>query len=188
MKTRIILSALALLLLLSACGRRLDPETQALAETCDAVCMGKVEKWEFVPCSEGEELNLRCVERVDGSRWAVLLKLRLTADIFGNLTPKGTGLGTNSYWYIFVLADADWYSREVPPHGKLDRILFLDVVSGLTHWDSYMGAEDDYLVFTPHSPESVRWRTDDAEGIRFVEALRAYGRANRRELIPHAAQ
>ena len=87
-----------------------------------------------------------------------------------------------------MLADADWYSREMPPHGKPERILFLDVVPGLTHWDSYLGAEDDYQVFAPHSAESVRWRTDDAEGIRLIEALRAYGKRSSRELIPHAAQ
>ena len=188
MKTRIILSALVLTLLLSGCGRRLDADTRALAEACDAVCMGKVLKWEMVPCPEGTDLDLRCVEKEDGSRWAALIKIQLTADFLGNLTPKGTGLGTSSYWYVFVLADADWYNRPMPDHGKPERILFLDIVPGLTHWDSYLGAEDDYLLFAPHNAESVRWRTDDAEGIRFIEALRAYGRANRRELIPHAAQ
>ena len=29
------------------------------------------------------------------------------------------------------------------------------------------------LVFAPHDAESVRWRTDDAEGIRFVENTEA---------------
>ena len=190
MKTRrtILALFLALTLLLSACGRRLDDETQALAEACDAVCMGKVLKFEMVPYPEGTDLDLRCVELEDGSRWAMLVKLRLTADFLGNLTPLGPGLGTSSYWYIFVLADADWYNRTMPPHGKPERILFLDIVPGLTHWDSYMGAEDDYLVFAPHSAESVRWRTDDGEGIRFIEALRAYGKAHPRELIPHGAQ
>ncbi len=188
MKKRLILLtlALALTLLLPACGRSLDAETLALAEESDAVCMGKVVKCEMIPYPEGMDLDLRCVENADGSRWAMLVKLRLTADFYGNLTYKGRGLG--GYWYIFVLADADWYSREMPPHGKPERILFLDVVPGLTHWDSYLGAEDDYQVFAPHSAESVRWRTDDAEGIRLIEALRAYGKRSSRELIPHAAQ
>ena len=187
MKTRIIILAFVLVFLLSGC-KRLDPDTRTLAEVCDAVCMGKVLKFEMVPYPEGTDLNLRCVELEDGSRWAMLVKLRLTADFLGNLTPLGPGLGTSSYWYIFLLADADWYNRTMPPHGKSERILFLDIVPGLTHWDSYLGAEDDYLVFAPHDADSVRWRTDDAEGIRFIEALRAWGRANRRDLLPHAAQ
>lgn len=181
MKPRIILFTLALTFLLSSCAKPLDPDIQALAEVCDAVCMGRVESWERVPYPEETDLNLRCVEQADGSRWAVLIKLHLTADFCGNLTPRGTR-------YIFVLADGDWYSRAMPPHGKPERILFPDIVPGLTHRDSYMGEEDDCLVFAPHDAESVRWRTDDAEGLRFIESLRSYGRANRREPIPHAAQ
>ena len=179
---------LILALLLPGCGRKLDPDTRALAEACDAVCTGKVVSWEMIPYPEGTNFDLYCAERPDGTRWAMLVKLRLMADFYGNLTPKGTGLGAYSYWYIFVLADADWQRRPIPPYGKPERILFLDIVPGLTHWDSYLNAEDDYLVFAPHSAESMRWRTDDGEGIRFIEALRAYGKRNSRELIPHAAQ
>ena len=183
MKTRlfILTPTIALALLLSGC-KRLDADTRALAEASDAVCMGRVESWEQVPCPEETDLDLYCTQRWDGSRWAVLVKLRLTADFSGNLTLKGT-----SYRYIFVLMNAGWH-QPVPDSGKPERILFLDVVPGLTHRASYMGAEDDCLVFTPHNAESVRWRTDDGEGLRLIEALRAWGRAHRRELIEHAAQ
>ena len=185
MKTRlfILTPTIALALtLLSACAKPLDPETRALAEACDAVCMGRVESWEQVPCPEGTDLDLYCTQRWDGSRWAVLVKLRLTADFSGNLTLKGT-----SYRYIFVLMNADWH-QPVPDSGKPEHILFLDVVPGLTQRDTYSGIEYDCPVFTPHGPEGVRWRTGDVEGIRLIEALRAWSKSNRRELIPHAAQ
>ena len=126
MKTRtfILTLFLTLALLLSACGNRsLDPETKALAEACDAICMGKVLTWEQIPYPEETDLDLYCAERADGSRWAVLVKLLLTADFCGSLNRREIGPGNNSRRYIFVLMNADWH-QPVPDSGKPEHILF----------------------------------------------------------------
>ena len=61
MKARrtILTLVLFLALLLPSCGRRtLDPETLALAEASDAVCMGKVETWEWVLSAQTTKAKL----------------------------------------------------------------------------------------------------------------------------------
>ena len=142
MKTRrtILTLFLALTLLLSGCGRRLDADTRALAEACDAVCLGRFEPgstWMSlrVPGPEGTELE--GVETSDGTRWVRLLRIHLTADYLGNLTPRGTDLdGFSPYYYIFVLVGDDYRDAYSLPDytGRTDLLLFLDIVPGLTHW------------------------------------------------------
>ncbi len=192
MKTRIILSALVLALL-PACGSRtLDAETKALADSCDAVCLGRFEPavWysQLVHCPEGMELE--GTETSDGTRWVRLLRVHLTADYFGNLSPRGTELDRFSpYYYIFLLVGEDY--RDVYSlrdySGRTDLLLFLDIVPGYTQRVKEGSKEGEYLVFTPHGSTGLR-EPSDAAGLRLLDALRSYGRANRRELIPHAAQ
>ena len=194
MKIRLILLALALVLLLTSCGNRtLDPETKALADSCDAVCLGRCEPWsqwysQLVPCPEGMELD--GVETSDGTRWVRLLRVHLTADYFGNLTLRGTELDRFSpYYYIFVLVEGDYrgaYSLQ-DYNGSTDLLLFLDIVPGYTKRVKEGNREVEYLVFTPHGTSGLR-EPRDAAGLRLLEALPVYGKANPRKLLSfHAA-
>ena len=87
----VIFSLLALTIL-SGCGKKLDTETLTMLENCDAACMGKVQTIgsQMVPIPEGTGLD--CVETSDGMRLAMLLKIRLSEDFFGNLTPTGNSI------------------------------------------------------------------------------------------------
>ena len=194
MKKRLTILTVALVLLLSACGRRtLDPETQALAEACDAVCLGRFEpgsSWMSlrVPGPEGTELE--GVETSDGTRWVRLLRIHLTADYLGNLTPRGTDLdGFSPYYYIFVLVEEHYRDAYFLQdyRGRTDLLLFLDIVPGYTYPVKEGDKEVEYLVFTPHGRSGLR-EPADAAGLRLLEALPDYGKANPRKMLYHAAQ
>lgn len=195
-KIRWIYPMIALLLLLPVlpgCGRRgLDAGTLNLVESCDAVCLGRFEPgstWysQLVRAPEGTEL--KGVETSDGTRWVRMLRIHLTADYLGNLTLRGTDLDRFSpYWYILVLVEGDYrdvYSLQ-DYTGRTDLLLFLDIVPGYTHTEKVGGKETECLVFTPHGASGLR-EPADAAGLRLLEALRTYGKANARPLIWRAA-
>ncbi len=182
MKTNRILPILLLVLtlFLSACGKRLDAETQALAEASDAVCWVRAAEKTFVPVPEGLEGNWQTAS--NGEHWGNLMECMLMEDYFGNLTPDSM---PNR---VFVLLDRDQYSLMLysPEKKRKNCFLYLDLIPGYSrramNWE---GEEEEYPVFTARS---IRWETLDRECLRRMEALRAYGKAHPRELIPHAAQ
>ena len=171
---------LVLALLLSACGKRLDAETQALAEASDAVCWVRTGEKTFVPVPEELEGNWRTAS--NGEHWGYLMECMLMEDFFGNLTPDGM---PNR---VFVLLDRDQYSLKLysPQKKGKNLFLYLDLIPGYSrravNWE---GVEERYPVFTARG---IRWETLDRECLRRMKALRAYGKAHPRELIPHAAQ
>ena len=188
-----MMAFLLLLLVLSGCGRKgLDAETLDLVESCDAVCLGRFEPgstWSSQLVRAPEGVELKGVETSDGTRWVRMLRIRLTADYFGNLTTRGTALDRFSpYWYIFLLVD--WDYRDVYSlrdyMGRTDLLLFLDIVPGYTHTEKVGDRETEYLVFTPHGASGLR-EPADAAGLRLLEALRTYGKENARALIWRAA-
>lgn len=184
MKTRWVLLLLLLIpsLLLPGCGQRgLDAETQALAEASDAVCMVQFRVTELVQAPDGLEGNWQTTQ--DGTKWAHLLTFRLTADFFGNLTSRGIFF-KGSCGYIYILADLDLY-REIMSSKSQDLLLFLDILPGYTHQPGY--ANRKYLVFRVHGPDGAGKKITDKNGLRLLDALRAYGKDNPRKLIPYAA-
>ena len=182
MKTNRILPLLLLVLtlFLSACGKRLDAETQALAEASDAVCWVRAAEKTFVPVPEGLEGNWQTAS--NGEHGGNLMECMLMEDFFGNLTPDSM---PNR---VFVLLDRDQYSLMLysPQKKRKNCFLYLDLIPGYSrravNWE---GVEEEYPVFTVRS---IRWETLDRECLRRMEALRAYGKAHPRELIDQAAQ
>ena len=166
MKTRIILSALALLLL-SACGRRLDPETQALAEESGVICLVRVKD----------------VEPGDGY---CILKCQVREDYLGNLTKWGRDLNADnfppSYLYVLVEGELDLENSQQKSKNTLALTLFLkhdpeERVYSISRWG-------EFRVFLSAGKNALRWGGPvDAEGLRLRDALRAYGKAHSREPV-----
>lgn len=184
MKTRTIALFLAFALLLTGCGRSLDPETLALAEASEAACWVRVMERKRVPIPEGVEGNWSTA--TDGTQWGYLAECMLMEDFFDNLAPDGM---PNR---VFVLLDRDQYPLEVysSRHKGKSLFLYLNLIPGYTQGVEYWNGMDDvveaeYPVFTACG---IRWETLDRECLRRMEALRAYGKAHPRDLIPHAAQ
>ena len=160
---------LASALLLSGCGRSLDPETQAMAEKSDAICVvqvSSVEEGQADWVGSGKDRLLRCM---------------LYTDFLGNLTERGTSLNQNNQRSIFVLVDGE---EDVPGPGSV-LLLFLNVLPGYTWQEPMSGRER--LVFVPCGTEGVLRDPYDRKNQRLLEAVRLYGRKHPRELMEHAA-
>ena len=170
---------LALTLLLSACGKRLDPETLALAEASDAVCMVRTVKTEFVPVPEGMEGSWHTA--ADGTNWGNLMECSLMEDFFDNLGQAGRTAR------VFVLLDSGQYPQMLYGPQKKGKTLFmyLNLVPGYTQRVQGWDGEEEYPVFTAGA---IRWETLDRKCLRRMKAIRAWGRANPRKLPSRAAQ
>lgn len=164
----LLVLCLVLALLLSGCGRSLDPETQAMAEKSDAICVVKV--------SSVEEGQANWV----GTGKGRLLKCMLYADFLGNLTELGISLNVNKSRSIFVLLDGE---EDVPGPGS-ELLLFLNVLPGYTVREPLSGRER--LAFVPCGTAGVRREPYSRENQRLLEAVRLYGRAHPRELLENA--
>ena len=160
---------LAPALLLPGCGRSLDPETQAMAEKSDAICVVQV--------SSVEEGQADWV----GSGKGRLLRCVVYTDFLGNLTERGTSLNQNNQRSIFVLVDGE---EDVPGPGSV-LLLFLNVLPGYT-WQEPMSGRVR-LVFVPYGTEGVRREPYARKNQRLLEAVRLYGKKHPRELMEHAA-
>lgn len=165
----LLVLCLVLALLLSGCGRSLDPETQAMAEKSDAICVVQV--------SSVEEGQADWV----GTGKGRLLRCMLYTDFLGNLTERGTSLNQNNQRSIFVLVDGE---EDVPGPGSV-LLLFLNVLPGYTWQEPMSGRER--LVFVPCGTAGVRREPYDRKNQRFLEAVRLYGKKHPRELMEHAA-
>ena len=165
----LLVLCLVLALLLSGCGRSLDPETQAMAEKSDAICV--------VQISSVEEGQADWV----GTGKGRLLRCMLYTDFLGNLTERGTSLNQNNQRSIFVLVDGE---EDVPGPGNV-LLLFLNVLPGYTWQEPMSGRER--LVFVPCGTAGVRREPYDRKNQRLLEAVRLYGRKHPRELMEHAA-
>ena len=160
---------LASALLLSGCGRSLDPETQAMAEKSDAICVVQV--------SSVEEGQADWV----GSGKGRLLRCVVYTDFLGNLTERGTSLNQNNQRSIFVLVDGE---EDVPGPGSV-LLLFLNVLPGYTWREPLSGRER--LVFVPCGTAGVRREPYSQENQRLLEAVRRFGKAHPRELLENAS-
>ena len=173
MKQRLILLALAFILL-PGCGRKLDAETAALADSSAAVCLVRVEDaWEMVSASGQRVRRLKCLVRTD---------------FLGNLGDLSTRWLTPyipERPYLYVLADAEWYTEQCVPvkraHEPIDLLLFLNPSEEDTTLRLRGGELREYPVFLPNGEEGLRLEPRDAAGLRLLKALRAYGETHSRE-------
>lgn len=143
-------------------GRTTDAETTKLIEASDAVCLA---------------------EATGGSTsydQKTVMALTVREDYLGSISTLGQDAHRDDRVTVYVAVDHDWYIRvfraweEESGKYTLRLILFLDVY------------EEDYKdgkpLFVPHSGEaSIRRETRDGAGLRFLEALRAYGKKHPRE-------
>ena len=144
--------------LLPGCGRKgLDPETLALMEDSDAVCRATAHLWS------------------DSGQGEAILECRVVEDYLGNISTRGQDLNRYDRVIVYVMVDEDWYDWVRKEYYGHDLILFLDLRE-----EEYKGGKWD--LFVPHGGEgSLRPEGWDAEGIRYLEALRAYGKKHPRE-------
>lgn len=173
---RICFVLVLLLLILPGCGRKptLDQKTADLIETSDAVCLVTVAKGEAHAYGDGT-----C---------AWLMKCRVRADYLGNLSERGTDLNGQDRRYLYVLLEEGWYS----PGGEQDwpgegtrLLLFLNRMEKNGYWRS--GYLEYYPFFAPNGAAGLRREPTDAEGIRLLKALRAYGKQNPRATLEEGA-
>ena len=143
-------------------GRTTDAETTKLIEASDAVCLA---------------------EATGGSTsydQKTVMALTVREDYLGSISTLGQDVHRDDRVTVYVAVDHDWYIRvfkaweEESGKYTLRLILFLDV------W------EEDYMdgrpLFVPHGGEgSIRRETRDGAGLRYLEALRSYGKAHPRE-------
>ena len=164
MRIRRFLFILLLLFLLPGCGQKtLDPETAALIEASDAVCLAKMQDVRRIPAPEG-----------DG--WAYLLTCRVEEDYLGSLTKYEDE--AILFWRPEVLLTEEEcrafgaeYRVRIPADGNAELTLFLKL-SG------------DGSTFIPAGENALRWGSPtDAAGIRLREALRVYGNKHPREWL-----
>ena len=165
---------LALLLLLPGCGRTLDAETAALADSSAAVCLVRVEDaWEMVSASGQRVRRLKCLVRTD---------------FLGNLGDLSTRWLTPyipERPYLYVLADAEWYAEHCLPlkrtHEPIDLLLFLNPSREDTTLRLRGGELREYPDFLPNGEDGLRLEPRDAAGLRLLKALRTYGETHPRE-------
>ena len=153
-----------LMFFLHGCGQKLDPETAALAEASDAVCLAAAGKSET---SYDQK---------------TVMPLTVSEDYLGNISTLGRDLHPDDRVTVYVAVDHDWYIRVFLPwveearnsRLRLRLVLFLDV------WEEDF--VDGHPLFVPHGgEESILRESRDAAGLRYLEALRAYGKAYPRE-------
>ncbi|MBR5701386.1 MAG: hypothetical protein IKX47_02880 [Oscillospiraceae bacterium] len=145
-------------------GKAPDGETTALIEASDAVCL----------VTAGTSKTSYDQKTV--------IPLPVCEDYLGNISSLGRDLHLDDLVTVYVAVDHDWYIRVFLPwveearnsRLRLRLVLFLDV------W------EEDYIdghpLFVPHGGEETILRESrDADGLRYLEALRAYGKSHPRE-------
>ncbi len=171
MKTKRILplAFLALALLFSGCARSLDPETAALAEDSDAVCLARI-------------LGYDPEEAEDGT---IVLECKLTRDYLGSLTERGTALGPGEDRCVFLRVEDSWFQEEAMARLQAEEpwniLLFLRVTEERREaFDRELG-KVECVVFVPNGEVGLRWEPNDAEGLRYGQALREYGKNHPRE-------
>ncbi len=159
---------LVLVLLFSGCGRRLDPETLALAEESDIICLAYIGSAEAFPETGDGYCILACQVREDylgsrteGRRIFVLL--------------EGADLDMDAY--------RDGFKGKTKYTGQV--ILFLKYDPEDTvyhgHWSTW---PREFRVFVPAGKNALRWGgIVDAAGLRLREALWAYGKTRPGEKI-----
>ncbi len=166
MKIRLIVLALALVLLLTSCGGRLDPETLALAEESDIICLARIRHVDNAPN----------IYRVPGSGYCIF-KCQVEADYLGNLTPWSSNL-----YVLLNGADLDMDAYRDKTKGIFQVFLFLkhdpeDAVYHVRGWG-------EFRVFVPAGKNAIRWGGIlDGKGLRLQDALRAYGKQHPGEKI-----
>jgi len=161
---RLFCILLLLFLLLPGCGRKLDPETLALAEASDAVCLAAMKDVEVIPAPEGSGRDY-------------LLTCRVKEDYLGSLTVINE-IGTVLYWRPEILLTEEEfrafgaaYRERSQPGGNTELTLFLKLSA-------------DGSTFIPAGENALRWGGHtDAAGVRLREALRAYGNKHPREWL-----
>ena len=109
------------------------------------------------------------------------MECRLLEDFFDTLGPG------DRRDRIFVLLEPGQYPHMVYGPQKKGKTLFLylNLVPGYTHRVQGWDGEEEYPVFTARA---IRWETLDRKCLRRMNALRAYGKVNPRELVERAAQ
>ena len=143
-------------------GKAPDGETTALIEASDAVCL----------VTAGTSKTSYDQKTV--------MPLTVCEDYLGNLSTLGRDLHPDDRVTVYVAVDHDWYIRVFLPwmeearNSRLRLVLFLDV------WEEDF--IDGYPLFVPHGGEETILRESrDAAGLRYLEALRSYGKAHPRE-------
>ena len=173
MRIRRLLFVLLVLHLLPGCGRRavpaLDPESVRLAETADAVGLAGIRGYN----SEVSE---------DGT---IVLECKALQDFLGSLTDRGTALGPDEDRAFFLRVEDGWFQEEAMARlraGEPWRLLLFLRVTGerREQFDRELG-KGEYAVFVPNGEAGLRWEPGDAEGLRYRQALREYGKTHPRE-------
>ncbi|MBR3556882.1 MAG: hypothetical protein IKN89_13315 [Oscillospiraceae bacterium] len=155
---------LLIVLLLPGCGRKLDPETLALIEASDAVCLASVRDIRRIPAPEEEG-------------WAYLLTCRVKEDYLGSLTVINE-IGTILYWRPEVLLTEEEYRAFVPEYRERSR------PGGNTELTLFLKLSEDGVTFVPAGENALRWGgPSDTAGIRLREALQAYGNKHPQEWL-----
>ena len=165
MKIRLILLALALTLLLTSCTKRLDPETLALAEESDIICLARIRHVDNGPD----------VYTVPGSGYCIF-KCQVEADYLGNLTPWSSNL-----YVLLNGADLDMDAYRDKTMGTMQVFLFLkhdpeDAVYHAPRWG-------EFRVFLPAGKNALRCGIVDGVGLRLQDALWEYGKNHPGEKI-----
>ena len=163
--------------LLHGCrANALDPETQAMAEDSDAVCFADVDTAYIYSHGDWEPRGDRTV-----------LRCEVREDFLGDISTRGRDVNRNDGVIVYVAVDSDWFTRVYKPLHKQDPSLGLILFLDLQEEDYQDGKWDErgkWDLFVLHGgEENIRWETKDGAGLRYLEALRAYGKKH-----PQAAE
>ena len=146
---------------LHGCGRAPDPETLALAEASDAVCLAEVKAVKRVSAPEGE---------------AYLMTCRVKEDYLGSLTRAGYE-GAKFFWRPEVLLTEEEYRRYMAEYRER-------TANGNTELTLFLKLSAEGSTFIPAGEKALRWGgPKDAQGLRLREALWNYGREHPRDWL-----
>ena len=162
-----------LLLFLPGCGKKptpaLDPESVRLAESADAVCLAQILGYDAEVSEDG----------------TIVLECKALQDFLGSLTDRGTALGPDEDQAFFLRVEDGWFQEEGMTRllaGEPWRLLLFLKVTGerREQFDRELG-RGEYAVFVPNGEAGLGWEPGDAEGLRYLQSLREYGKTHPRE-------
>ena len=188
------------LCLLAGCGKREDPAMLKRLETCDAACCAKLEQ---ILSSRGEEMlryRTNGLDRIEGvelipafdtltEKNALLLKLLVCEDFFGNLSKKGKDLTEYQSQYLYVYISGTELMTE-PLHiwlreGARKSFLCLSVMEDPPEWTT---DGESITVFRLTAPDAFFRDDGTGKSMKLQKSLRAAAKKQEKAHIPHAVR
>ena len=187
-----------LCLLLPGCGKKNDPAMLKRLEACDAACCARLEQ---ILSSRGEEMlryRTNGLDRIEGvelipafdtltDKNALLLKLLVCEDFFGNLSKKGKDLTEYQSQYLYVYISGTELMTE-PLHtwlreGARKSFLCLSVMEDPPEWAT--GGEN-MTIFRLTAPDAFFRDDGTGESAKLRKSLRTYAAKQEKACVPNA--